>query len=112
MNAVSRTSPLSSAIRSRSTPLAMAVLASLAAAQQHKLSVPLPTLPGGFVSEVQVSPDGAWAVYLDSGVFSTPIKGDRAPVQLSAPNSDTSIGVFRSIRITSDSTRVVFVQSG
>src|SRR5262245_3459116 len=112
MHAVSRTSPLSSAIRASTTPLALALLASLGAARQHKLSAPLPTLPGGFVSEVQVSPDGAWAVYLDSGVFSTPIKGERAPVQLGAPYSDTSIGVFRSIRITSDSTRVVFVQSG
>src|SRR5215510_7526571 len=109
MNAVSRTSPLSSAIRSSTTPLALALLASLGAAQQHKLSAPLPHVPGGFVSEVQVSPDGAWAVYLDGGVFSTPIKGDRATVLLSAPDSERGIGVLRNVRITSDSTRVVFV---
>jgi hypothetical protein len=63
-----------------------------ARARVEKLSAPLPELPVGIVKAPQISPDGAWALYLaDNDQTSlydlerSPIDGSAPAIQMSAP---------------------------
>lgn len=108
MNTLARFSRSDFVSRPGVVACAALVLAALpAAAQGHKLSSPLPRAPLGFVQEVQVSPDGVWAVYLDEGLLSVPVKGDRAATRLDALGAP---GAFWDFALTSDGARVVFIQ--
>ena len=97
-------------------PAALCLVCTLTPAQSVELSGSMP-LTGDVQQFFQLSPDGAWAVYLADQVsdevfelFSVPTVGGAKPVKLNGPLvAGGDVLHFNSIRISSDSQWVVFI---